>query len=56
MIIDGEGAVWVFEIDCAIDWSPGGPLAACLASNDVAQPQLMAALLAQTPSPVRQAA
>jgi D-alanine-D-alanine ligase-like ATP-grasp enzyme len=49
VVIDEEGAVWVFDVDCAIDWSPSGCLAACLASNDVTESQLMATLLGQVP-------
>lgn len=56
LIIDAEGTAWVFDVDCTVDWSPAGCLAACVASNDVAEPQLMAALLAQASTAERQAA
>jgi D-alanine-D-alanine ligase len=56
MILDEDGTAWVFDVDCMLDWSRSGRLAACLASNDVTAEQLTASLLTEAATPVRRAA
>jgi len=56
VIVDARGGEWVIDVDCQVDWTSDGRMAACLASNDLSRPELLASVLAETLAPKREAA
>ncbi len=56
VIVDARGGEWVIDIDCQVDWTSDGRMAACLASNDLSRPELLASVLTETLAPKREAA
>ncbi len=56
LIVDEHGVEWVIDVDCQVDWTPGGRLTACLASNDLNELELLASLLAEPSPRAREAA
>jgi D-alanine-D-alanine ligase len=56
MIVDATQTAWVIDVDGMLDWRAEGALAACLASSDLTEPQLLASLLRDVGASMRLAA
>jgi D-alanine-D-alanine ligase len=56
IVLDEATTAWVIDVDGMLDWRKDGALAACVASSDVTEPQLLASLLRDAGAAMRKVA